>query len=110
MLRDKLFDIFYSVFLWVLWWLITMLYKNLQWKKFSLKMRAINMLLAGLVAWLVWEFLPDDMAFRDWLLGMSWVVSFQLVELFQTYWTKLIEKSTGMDKIKKDEKNPDEKI
>ena len=86
-----------------------MLYKNLQWKKFSLRMRLINIVLAWLVAWLVWEFLPHDMWFRDWLLWMSWVVSYQIVEFVQTFWMKIIKKYTWLDKVVEEKKDLDSK-
>ena len=98
-MKDKLFEIGYSVFLGLLWWLITMLYHNIQWKQFSLKIWIMNLVLAWLTAWVIWEFLPHSIAFRDGILWISGVVSFRIIEFIQINWLKIIGKATGLDKM-----------
>lgn len=101
---NKLQTILYSWWLWVLGWLANMLYKQSKWEKFKASNWVASITLSFLVAWLIWEFIPQDYWLRDWLLWISWATSYTIMSFIQVNWHKLIFKSTSLWKIQEFDK------
>lgn len=110
-ITDKIQTILYSWWLGLLWWLASMLYKQSKWEKFNTIQYISSLSLAFIVAWIIWEFIPSDYWFRDWLLWIAWVTSHTLMAFIQSNWYKLILKSTplwALTPIKSPEEQPKE--
>lgn len=68
------------------------LYLVSKWQKFLMSMFLINLFLAFFIGYITWQFIGDDVAFRDWILAISWFTSFPLLSLLEKKWSALVAK------------------
>ena len=74
------------------------LYLVSKWQKFLMSMFLINLFLAFFIGYIAWQFIGADIAFRDWLLAISWFTSFPLLSILEKQWSVLIEKYLWINK------------
>jgi len=67
-------------------------YQVSKWEHFAKGKFLISLLLAFWVAWLVWGFIPIELAYRDWLI---WICAFSaqsILPLIVKVWPKIFNK------------------
>jgi hypothetical protein len=85
----KITAISYTGFMGLLGGLITLLYKYGKGEEFRWHIWLSSLALAFLLARLAWEFMPEDMKYRDWVLGVVWLCSYTIVQFFDIYGVKI---------------------
>jgi fluoride ion exporter CrcB/FEX len=68
------------------------LYLVSKGQKFLMSMFLINLFLAFFIGYITGQFIWDDVAFRDWILAISWFTSFPLLSLLEKKWSALVAK------------------
>ncbi len=68
------------------------LYLVSKWQKFIFSMFVINLFLAFFIGYVVGQFLPDNTAYRDWLLAISGFTSFPILSLLEKKFAPYIVK------------------
>ena len=82
---------------WIIWvasWMAYYFYQVNKWEQFKRAKLLITMFLAFWVALIVWNFIPETLAFRDWVI---WICSFSthwILPLIEKAWPKLFSKIT----------------
>jgi len=74
-------------------WASYYLFQVSKWEQFKKYKFFISLFLAFFVAWLVWKFIPTELAYRDWII---WVCSFSapsILEILQNKWAKIFFKN-----------------
>ena len=83
---------------WLFGWSAYYLYLVSKWQKFLMSMFLINLFLAFFIGYIAWQFIGADIAFRDWLLAISWFTSFPLLSILEKQWSVLIERYFWLNK------------
>lgn len=84
------------------WWISFYLYQVSKWERFRLGSFLINAFLAFWIGTIVWEFIPLDSSYRDWIIGISWFSTFPLLDLLEKRAANFIYNK--IDKVWTDEK------
>lgn len=72
------------------WWIANHLYQVSKGERFRWGMFAINAFLAFWVATVVWDFIPIEASYRDWVIGISGFSSFPILKLLEQRFPKYI--------------------
>ena len=82
---------------WIIWvasWMAYYFYQVNKWEQFERAKLLITIFLAFWVALIVWNFIPETLAYRDWVI---WICSFSthwILPLIEKAWPKLFSKVT----------------
>lgn len=96
-LMNKATSMVYSWAIGSLWALASLLYKTIKWEKFNFTMRTIKIILAFLVAWMIGEFLPESIIFRDGILWIAWGSAMQIMWFIELYGAKFVLSKTPIN-------------
>lgn len=84
----KSLEIISTLMIWAFGWATYYLYQVSKWANFKIVMFIINMICAGFVWYMLWKFIPDATAYRDWLIAIWGFSAFPILDFLEKQWPK----------------------